>query len=531
MNNLSHALQAWASRLGADYVVTDEASLSRVETATYATPQRIPAVLRPADRAEVQACLRIAHEYRVPVYPISTGKNWGYGSRVPVQDGCVVIDLGRLNRIVAYDEALAYVTVEPGVTQRQLYEFLQARGSRLFLSATGSTPDSSLIGNILERGLGEGPYGDRFSYVCALEVVLPTGETLTTGFGRFPSAHAAPINRWGVGPYLDGLFTQSNLGIVTQMTLWLTPLPHTFHLFWYAVDDDARLGPLVDALRELRLTGVVQSAFVIANDVRVFSNLQQYPWAATDGATPLPPALREALRRQHGVGRWNGEGALYAVSEAHGQALRQVIEARLGPVTDSLHFLDDATARQPRPQLAAAFPGADLDVLLTGYWDNPKRGVPTEQFLPMAYWRKRTPRPTQGMDLDRDGCGLFWCAPAAPFDGAHVQRVASLLTETTEAYGYEPNIGLNCISERNINVTAAVIYDRDVAGEDERALACYHALTGRVTQAGYYPYRLGTHGMTSLPPAQDDYGPILARLKQALDPNGVLAPGRYEFST
>jgi hypothetical protein len=44
-------------------------------------------------------------------YPISRGKNWGYGSRVPARDGCVLLDLGRMNRIVGFSEKLAYVTV------------------------------------------------------------------------------------------------------------------------------------------------------------------------------------------------------------------------------------------------------------------------------------------------------------------------------------------------------------------------------------------------------------------------------------
>lgn len=51
---------------------------------------------------------------RVPVYPTSRGRSWGFGSRVPAADGCVLLDLGRMNRIVGFDERLAYVTVEPG---------------------------------------------------------------------------------------------------------------------------------------------------------------------------------------------------------------------------------------------------------------------------------------------------------------------------------------------------------------------------------------------------------------------------------
>lgn len=82
------------------------------------------------------------------------------------------MELGLLNRIVDYNENLAYVTLEPGVTQRQLFEYLEGKKSNLMMSVTGSTPDSSLIGNTLERGVGKGPLGDRFAHICGLEVVL-----------------------------------------------------------------------------------------------------------------------------------------------------------------------------------------------------------------------------------------------------------------------------------------------------------------------------------------------------------------------
>ena len=120
--------------------------------------------------------------------PISTGKNWGYGSRAPVRDG-VLLDLGRLNRIVDFDEELAYVTIEPGVTQRQLFDVPAASASRdSWMDATGASPDCSIIGNTLERGFGHTPMGDHAANACGFEVVLPTGECIETGFSRFSSA-------------------------------------------------------------------------------------------------------------------------------------------------------------------------------------------------------------------------------------------------------------------------------------------------------------------------------------------------------
>ena len=164
--------------LGADHTIVDRTRLAAAETATFSTTQSVPAILRPANTSQIQECLRIANRFRIPVYPISSGKNWGYGSSVPVADSSVLLDLGRLNQIVDFSEELAYVTVEPGVTQGQLHEFLQARKSGLWLDATGAGPDCSLIGNVMERGFGHTPYGDHFAQVCAvLEVVLPTTAT------------------------------------------------------------------------------------------------------------------------------------------------------------------------------------------------------------------------------------------------------------------------------------------------------------------------------------------------------------------
>ena len=257
-SSLIAALAAWAEAIGPDYVVRDAETLRSAGTTTFSTTSKVRAIIRPGTRAEVQECLRIANRCGVPVYPFSTGKNWGYGSRVPVHDG-VLLDLGRMNRIVAFDEDLAYVTIEPGVTQRQLFDYLQERGSSLWMDATGASPDCSIIGNTLERGFGHTPLGDHCGSACGLEVVLPTGECIETGFGRFPGQKATPLHRWGVGPSLDGLFSQSNLAVVTRMTVWLMPAPESFQAFFFMCRDREGLGRVIDAMRPLRLNGTLRS--------------------------------------------------------------------------------------------------------------------------------------------------------------------------------------------------------------------------------------------------------------------------------
>ena len=149
-----------------------------------------------------------------------------------------------MNRILDFSEDLAYVTIEPGVTQAQLFAFLREQRSKLWMDATGASPECSLIGNAVESGFGHTPYGDHFANSCGLEVVLPNGEVIDTGFARFPGAHAAPAYRWGVGPSLDGMFSQSNFGIVTRMTQWLMPAPEYFQAYYFRCDKPEDVTPL-----------------------------------------------------------------------------------------------------------------------------------------------------------------------------------------------------------------------------------------------------------------------------------------------
>ena len=136
---LESALARWSAAVGDEYVVTTPSVLDAASRATYATNHRPVAVVRPGTIAEVQACVRVAAGSGVGLWPLSTGKNWGYGSRVPGADGATILDLSRLDRIVHYDPDMGYVTVEPGVTQSQLHAFLVEQGGTHWLDATGST--------------------------------------------------------------------------------------------------------------------------------------------------------------------------------------------------------------------------------------------------------------------------------------------------------------------------------------------------------------------------------------------------------
>jgi 4-cresol dehydrogenase (hydroxylating) flavoprotein subunit len=522
-------LRDWIVAVGPENVIVDDARLSQAETATFATTARIPAIVRPANREEVQHCVRIANRRHVSLYPISTGLNWGYGSRVPTSDGCVLLDLGRMNCIVDFDEDLGYVTVEPGVTQGQLFEFLRQRKSKLWMDCTGGSPNCSLIGNTVERGFGHTPYSDHFAHSCGLEVVLPDGQTIETGFGRYTGAACAPLYRWGAGPTIDGLFSQSNFGIVTRMTIWLMPAPEYFQAYSFRSATREGLGPIVEALRPLRMNGTIRSASHIGNDYKVLSAVQQYPWERTGGRTPLSEPMMEQFRAELKIGAWNGFGALYGTKRQVEEA-RRLVRLALKDKAQRLEFLDDR-----KLELASRFAGVYQKI---SGWDLNRtlallkpvyglmKGVPTDHPLFSTYWRKRVSPPAE-MNPDRDGCGLIWCSPVAPNTGSHALRVTSLARERILSHGFEPIISLTVLTDRTLSCIVSITYDRSQEGEDEKAAACYSDLLGLLARNGYYSYRLSVNGMGAMDEG-NAYSETLRRLKNALDPNGILAPGRYD---
>ena len=185
----------------------------------------IPAAVAPNTAEEVQAVVKVANKYKIPLYPISTGKNLGYGGPSPVHSGSLVLDLKRMDRILDVDVENATILVEPGVTFYQVYEYFEENDIPLSLDI----PDpawGSFIGHALDRGQAHtySQFGrDRWATRCGMEVVLPDGELIRTGAGAIEDTRLWQAHKYGIGPQVDGLFSQSNYGVVTKMGFLVAP--------------------------------------------------------------------------------------------------------------------------------------------------------------------------------------------------------------------------------------------------------------------------------------------------------------------
>ncbi|NUM55213.1 MAG: FAD-binding oxidoreductase [Candidatus Hydrogenedentes bacterium] len=527
---MSNAIDAWRSALGPDKVDDAPATLERYARTTLPTATRPACVLYPATTEEVQAIVRIASEHRVVVYPISRGRNWGYGDACAPTDGAAIVDMSRMNRILEVNTELAYTVIEPGVTQGQLNTYLKENRTGLWMDCTGAGCEASVVGNAIDRGFGHTRYGDHVQTTCGMEIVLADGRVLNTGFGHYANAKAARVYGYGIGPSLDGIFYQSNFGIVTKVGLWLLPEPEAFNFFFARLDRDEDIGVFVDRMRPLRLAGVVQSAVHMGNDYRIFSSRGRYPWEATNGKTPLPQDLRERLRKKYGLGAWNVAGALTGTRgqvRASRTAVKRALNGLGGVrfVSDKqLDFADRVfgllskfgIARETAHFITSAKPVLDA-----------AKGVPADQPVRGTYWRLRHEPPAHVNDPIEAGAGLMWASPVLPMRGEDVRRVLQIADPIFARHGFEPMTTLTLLNERSLIAVLNVYFDKSAPDEAAQATACHNELIDALAKEGYYPYRVGLDTMPKMVHEGDVFWEVAGALKQALDPLDIIARGRY----
>src|SRR5687767_6383052 len=301
--DFERAVGRFASVVGADWVFTSDEDVALYRDAYspfVGEPEEkvASAAVGPDSVEQVQQIVKIANEYRIPLYPISTGRNLGYGGSAPVLSGSVVLDLKRMKRILEVNERNAYALVEPGVSYFDLYRYIQERKLRLWIDC----PDpgwGSVIGNALDHGVGYtmNPYRDHFDAHCGLEVVTGAGDLVRTGMGALPGAKTWQHFKYGYGPYLDGMFSQSNFGIVTKMGVWLMPEPEAYMDGVVQVFGHDDIIPLLDHTSYVMNTGLQNAGTNLQSPLRFAAARNPELRAALASEAPADIAKLNAFAR------------------------------------------------------------------------------------------------------------------------------------------------------------------------------------------------------------------------------------------
>lgn len=532
---MSHASRpAWLDEalplLGREHVITEPADLSRSTANVTGLDRQIAAVLRPGSTAEVQQIVALANRHGVPLYPFSRGCNWGLGSRLPVRDGACLVDLSRMNRIREVSAQHRYAVVEPGVTQQQLYDHLVARQLPLMLNVVGAGGGTSLLGNALERGIGY--FHSRAGTLSGLEVVLGNGTLLRTGFGREDASALAHIYRHGIGPGLDELFYQSNFGIVTAAGIELLPRHPCRCSVIAKIHAPDRFADLVDAFADLRRNDVVRMVTHIGNYQRSFGTLA--PLVYWHLGPERTRAQAEALLAAEGFGPWSAVASVAGEPPAVRHAVRS-IRARLRGIASVSVMDDNRLAKAERILTACAFlPAARrklavLRAVRPVY--NLSQGIPADEPLKALYWGAGL-EPPQGPveNPDHSEAGYVYVLPLFPLDGKIGAAAAEEAERRARPYGIKPAMTFNVLDERCLELVLSVSFPRGDAERTRAAHAYCDELLDSLAAQGYRPYRVGVHQMGRVVKAGDPFWETARAIKRALDPNGIIAPGRYNLA-
>ena len=499
--------------VGPTHCIGEPEQLSKLAENTLSVERTLVAAVYPESTAQVAALVQLARQTGVPLYPVSRGRNVGYGDSAPVEDGHVLLSLSRMRAIREYDAQLGQVVIESGVSQQDLFIFLQQRQAPYWMDATGAGLEASIVGNTLEGGFGHTPLGNHREGFTDAEVVLGDGRIIRTG--RFP----------GCGPDLKGLFVQSNFGVVTAMRVWLMPVPEHFESFVIRSERPDGLGPIVDALRTLRMEGVITSCVHIANPVRYLVSSRRCPPEFKDRVVKDVDAKRIMSSMLLPVGYWNAAGGLYGLRKAvcaHKKRIKTVFKniATVKFFSDKqINTLKKMAVKLKKTRIPT-FQRLYASLESFEHIHGLMKGIPTDEAYRNIMWR-----------IDRqEQFGLVWFAPTDDAKGDNAVRIIRIAEDLFDTHGFDMPVTITHVTNDRIVAIFNIVFDKSNPGETNRALALYHELNKKFFENNVGLYRSSILGADSLRLLYPERGAILDVLKSTLDPAGVVSCGRYGIS-
>jgi 4-cresol dehydrogenase (hydroxylating) len=513
--DFQRAIDRFTSVVGSEWVFTSDADVALYRDAYSplvgeAEEKTASAVVAPDSAGQVQEIVRIANEFRVPLYPISTGRNLGYGGSAPVLSGSVVLDLKRMNRVLEIDERNAYALVEPGVTYFDLYRYIQERGLKLWIDC----PDpgwGSVIGNALDHGVGYtmNPYRDHFGAQCGMEVVTGAGELVRTGMGALPGAKSWQHFKYGFGPYLDGMFSQSNFGIVTKMGFWLMPEPEAYIDGSVDVFGHDDVIPLVDHMCYVMNTGLQYAGTNLQSPLRFQVGQNAELRAALASDDPADIAKLNAFAREREVPFYSNIFKFYGPEEVV-RAQWEYTKRRLSSIPGA-RFREGAFYRFPLTEEQKLSVRDPQDV-----------GIPTLETFSIGARSNFSPATR----------GHLGFSPVIPMTGEAVIESQRVFQRTLQEFASDVALLVfpQSYHPRTL-VILCMFYVMPEVAHNQAVRRTFKRLIEVAAEHGWGEYRTHTAFMDDCAAAYSFNDHALRRLhetiKDAVDPNGVLSAGRY----
>lgn len=511
--------------------------------------RQLMAVVHLCQNSDIKALLELANncasdeKLAFSLYPISTGNNWGYGTSQPsgLTKNIILVDLSQLNNISFFDRELGLITVEPGVTQQQLSDFLEQQEHNYMVPVTGAGPNCSILANALERGYGITPYTDHFAAVTSIEGFWANGTPYQSAVDELDASEVNLVNKtfkWGLGPYLEGLFTQSNLGIVSRMTIRLAKRQAGFSSFFIQVESDALLEQTIPMIRKVLqdYEGIVGSINLM-DKRRLLSMFAKNPNGSGTHQVMESKDI-DILSKQLKTPSWTIVGSIYG-----SKGVVKVVKKEI-----DLIFKQLPCKRIYSSSLAIVIPKKVINFLPRWFvnkvpmlsqiseqldsFDKGKQimlGKPNRVALKLAYWRHKA---VNNFDKDKlspgkDGCGLLWYAPLITMKAENIREFVDFVRATCPKFNIEPFITFTNLKHDCVDSTIPIVFDLSNPKAVEDAHNCLKALVLEGLKKGFVPYRLNIDQQQWLLDKDSHFWQTVNQLKTCLDPNNILSQGRY----
>jgi len=515
----TRAVGEFGQAVGADWAFTSADDLGPYRDSfspVWGTSEerRASAAVAPANVAQVQAIVRIANRYRIPLYPISTGKNFGYGGPSPNVTGSVVVDLKRMDLVLEVDERRHFALVEPGVSYFDLYRHIQERGLKVWIDC----PDpgwGSPIGNSLERGVGYtmGYFRDHFGASCGMEVVLPNGELMRTGMGALPGSKSWQEYRHGYGPDPAGLFAQGNFGIVTKMGFRLMPQPEHYRTGLITVPRRRDFIKLVDHVNYLSDSGMCGEAVYASPLATLFASEPEFFVLVTKPGGPSDAEM-DVVAAGHNLPAWQVELQFYG-PEATCDANWAYAKERILSSIPGARARDGESLKVPLTEEQVHNTGQPYPTLIRR---NAALGIPS-----LGIWK---------IVRDDGHVGFF---PILPRSAEAVFEMQRVMCDGLRGFPFAQRF-FNAVTTPLYWHTFAfqMVYAPSVKHDDPEHNAMVDRSMRKAIEVaakhGWGDYRAAPFYQDAVADTYSFADHSLRRfhetLKDAIDPNGIIAPGR-----
>ena len=337
--------------------------------------------------------------------------------------------------------------------------------------------------------------------------------------------------KWNVGPYIDGLFTQSGLGVVYEVTIRVKRLTESFDSFYINFEQEDDLSHAYDFIRQTleRYEGIVGSINLM-DKRRLISMLSDNPNLQT--STILSEQQIAQIAKKKSVPAWTVVGTVYG-DKLIVNAAKKRVKALAKRHASKVIFSNDLLVKTGQfvfsklPKFVFPSVHKQLDSLNSGM--EIMQGKPNTIAINLAYWRNKAIRPEDSANLDpaQDKCGLLWYAPLVPMKKEKLVEYVQHVRGICVRYGVDPMITFTNLKHDLIDSTVPILFDANDAKQVALAQDCLTELVEKGLTKGYVPYRLNIEQQKTL--FNNDLSSY--RLMQGVyahtDPKQILQAGRY----